>query len=197
MFIDISLTKSQAFLKVNEGPKGLCCSLKHLNFLWIPCDLAGAIFTAAVHSIESSHHETCQGEKEPMRIQRIQLFIWKDPQTHTIAFCCLIFNIDKHNCVYLSSQYWKQAIICNITTLQLKGIQAQQFPVPSKGGEWHRGGCIAYAGDAYVIFFPWEYINVVAINLLLYIYKWLLEKRFKSQHFSCAKLHTLNIWYWQ
>lgn len=94
-------------------------------------------------------------KKEPMRIQWIQLLIWKAPQTHTIAFCCLIFNIDKHNCIYLSSQYWKQAIICNITTLHLKGIQAQQFPVPSKGGEWHRGGWIAYAGEAYIIiFFP-------------------------------------------
>lgn len=103
-------------------------------------------------------------KKEPMRIQWIQLFIWKAPQTHTIAFCCLIFNIDKHNCIYLSSQYWKQAIICNITTLHLKGTQAQQFPVPSEGGEWHGGGWIAYAGEAHIIFFPHEDILILLLS---------------------------------
>lgn len=87
-----------------------------------------------------------------------------DPQTHTIAFCCLIFNIDKHNCIYLSSQYWKQVIICNITTLHLKGIQAQQFPVPSKGGEWHGGGWIACVGEAYIIFFFHEDILILLLS---------------------------------
>jgi len=31
-------------------------------------------------------------------------------------------------------------------------MQPQQLPLPSKRGEWCRGGWIAYAGDAYIIF---------------------------------------------
>lgn len=154
MFIGILLRKTQAFLKVNEGSNA-CVEAWNIS---ISCEFLVTwlvpFLLQLFIQLRARIMKHVREKKEPMRIQWIQLFIWKAPQTHTIAFCCLIFNIDKHNCIYLSSQYWKQAIICNITTLHLKGTQAQQFPVPSEGGEWHGGGWIAYAGEAHIIFFP-------------------------------------------
>lgn len=75
VFINFTLIKSQAFLKVNEHPKGLVLQPEMSQFPVNSLGLGCCHFTAAVHSIESSHHETWQWEKEPTRIQWIQLFI--------------------------------------------------------------------------------------------------------------------------
>lgn len=106
--------KSQAFLKVTEGPKG-CVTDWDVS---IPWELPGTWlvpFLLQLFILVGVHIMKRDSEKETTRTQWMQLFIWKAPQTHTIALFCLIFNIHKHNCIYFSSQYWKQVIICNIT----------------------------------------------------------------------------------